>query len=120
MAAWKPVERRATAADLVLWQQWKQKQTAAMIECRARAAELQLEGVKIVAAEYSFDGARLAFMFSTESEDKVDLKTLRKDMQRLYPESQVEMRQIESARCGETARRDVGLRPGNPLLFQNS
>lgn len=92
--AWKPVERRATAADLVLWQQWKQKQVAAMIECRARAAELQLEGVKIVAAEYSFDGARLAFMFSTESEDKVDLKTLRKDMQRLYPESQVEMRQI--------------------------
>ncbi|MCS6993812.1 MAG: signal peptidase II [Anaerolineales bacterium] len=91
---WKPVERRATAADLVLRQQWQQKQTAAMIECRARAAELQLEGIKIVAAEYSFDGTRLAFMFSTESEDKVDLKTLRKDMQRLYPESQVEMRQI--------------------------
>lgn len=91
---WKPIERRATAADLLLRQQWQQKQTAAMIECRARAAELNLEGVKIIAAEYSFDGTRLAFMFSTETEDKVDLKSLRKDMQRIFPESQVEMRQI--------------------------
>lgn len=92
--AWKLIERRASAADLLLRQQWQQKQTAAMIECRARAAELKLEGVKIISAEYSFDGARLAFMFSTETEDKVDLKSLRKDMQRIFPESQVEMRQI--------------------------
>src|SRR5258706_12696051 len=33
-------------------------------------------------------------MFSTETEDKVDLKSLRKDMQKLYPQSQVDMRQI--------------------------
>ncbi len=33
-------------------------------------------------------------MFSTEIEDKVDLKSLRKDMQRIFPEAQVEMRQI--------------------------
>jgi cell fate regulator YaaT (PSP1 superfamily) len=65
-----------------------------MINCRARASELQLAGVKIVAAEYSFDGTRLALMFSTETEDKADLKSLRKDMQKLYPQSQVEMRQI--------------------------
>jgi cell fate regulator YaaT (PSP1 superfamily) len=91
---WKPIERRASPADLLLRQQWQQKQTAAMIECRARAAELKLEGVKIVAAEYSYDGSRLAFLFSTETEDKVDLKSLRKDMQKLFPGSQVEMRQI--------------------------
>ncbi len=33
-------------------------------------------------------------MFSTETEDKVDLKSLRKDMQRIFTDSQVEMRQI--------------------------
>ncbi len=92
--SWKPIERRATPADLRLRQTWVQKQVEAMINCRARAVELQLAGVKIVAAEYSFDGARLALMFSTETEDKVDLKSLRKDMQKLYPQSQVEMRQI--------------------------
>jgi cell fate regulator YaaT (PSP1 superfamily) len=92
--SWKPIERRASAADLLLRQQWQQKQVAAMVECRARAAELQLEGIKIIAAEYSFDGTRLAFMFSAETEDKVDLKSLRKDMQRIFTDSQVEMRQI--------------------------
>ena len=92
--SWKQVERRATPADLLLRQTWVQKQTEAMINCRARASELQLQGVKIVAAEFSFDGSRLAFMFSTETEEKADLKSLRKDMQKLYPQSQVEMRQI--------------------------
>jgi len=91
---WKTVERRATPADLLLRQTWVQKQTEAMINCRARASELQLAGVKIISAEYSFDGSRLALMFSTETEDKVELKSLRKDMQKIYPHSQVEMRQI--------------------------
>ena len=42
----------------------------------------------------TIDGSRLAFLFSTETEDKADLKSLRKDMQTLYPQPQVEMRQI--------------------------
>ena len=91
---WKSVERKATPGDLLLRQTWVQKQTEAMINCRARSAELQIPGVKIVAAEYSYDGSRLTFMFSSETEDKVDLKSLRKDMQKLYPQSQVDMRQI--------------------------
>ena len=65
-----------------------------MINCRARVAELKLDGVKIVAAEYNYDGSRLAFLFSTESEDKVDLKSLKKDMAELYPKTHIEMRQI--------------------------
>lgn len=91
---WKSVERRATPADLVLRQSWNQKQIEAMVNCRERAAQLNLRDVKIVSAEYTFDGARLAFLFSTEKEEKVDLKSLRKDMQKLYPDTQVEMRQI--------------------------
>jgi cell fate regulator YaaT (PSP1 superfamily) len=91
---WKTVERRATPRDLLLQQSWQAKQTEAMINCRARAAELRLQGIKVVAAEYNFDGSRLAFLFSTESEEKPDLKSLRKDMQALYPNSQVELRQI--------------------------
>lgn len=91
---WKAVERRATPRDLLLQQTWQAKQTEAMINCRARAAELKLIGVKIVAAEYNYDGARLAFLFSTDTDDRPDLKSLKKDMQALYPTSQVEMRQI--------------------------
>jgi cell fate regulator YaaT (PSP1 superfamily) len=91
---WRFVERRATPRDLLLLQSWQSKQTEAMINCRARAAELKLEGVKIVAAEYNYDGTRLAFLFSTESEEKVDLKSLKRDMQNLYPNTHIEMRQI--------------------------
>lgn len=91
---WKPVERIATPRDLVLRRMWAQKELEAMIACRERAHQLKLSGVKIVASEYSFDGSRLSFMFSTESEDKVDLKSLRHDMQKQYPQTQVEMRQI--------------------------
>jgi cell fate regulator YaaT (PSP1 superfamily) len=91
---WRPVERRATPRDLLLFQSWQAKQTEAMINCRARAAELGLHQVKIVAAEFNYDGSRLTFLFSTESEEKVDLKTLKKDMHALYPDSHIEMRQI--------------------------
>ncbi|MBI5946406.1 MAG: stage 0 sporulation protein [Chloroflexi bacterium] len=91
---WKSVERRANPRDLLLQQSWQSKQTEAMINCRARASELRLRDVKIVTAEYNFDGSRLAFLFSTESEEKADLKSLKKDMSNLYPTTHVEMRQI--------------------------
>jgi cell fate regulator YaaT (PSP1 superfamily) len=91
---WRAVERRATPRDLLLLQSWQSKQTEAMINCRARAAELGLQGVKIVAAEYNYDGTRLAFLYSTETEEKVDLKSLKKDMQSLHPNTHIEMRQI--------------------------
>jgi len=91
---WKPVERIATPRDLVLRRVWAQKELEAMIACRERAAQLKLKGIKIIAAEFSFDGTRLSFMFSSDSEDKADLKSLRQDMQKLYPQSQVELHQI--------------------------
>lgn len=92
---WKSVERRATPRDLLLQQSWQSKQTEAMINCRARASELGLlDTIKIVTAEYNYDGSRLAFLFSTEIEEKVDLKSLKKDMQELYPNKYIEMRQI--------------------------
>ncbi len=65
-----------------------------MINCRARASELGLREIKVVAAEYNYDGSRLTFLFSTEGEEKVDLKSLKKDMHALYPTTHIEMRQI--------------------------
>jgi cell fate regulator YaaT (PSP1 superfamily) len=91
---WRSVDRRATPRDLLLLQSWQSKQTEAMINCRSRASELELAGVKIVTAEYNYNGTRLTFMFSTESEERVDLKSLKKDMANLYPNTYIEMRQI--------------------------
>ena len=92
--SWKPIQRRATPRDLLMRQLWQRKELEATINCRAKAAELKLKGIKIVTAEYSFDGSRLAFLFSTETEEKVDLRVVRNAMQRAYPRTRVEMRQI--------------------------
>ncbi len=92
--SWKPIHRRATPRDLVLRQIWQKKEVEAMINGRAKLADMKIEGVKIVAAEFTFDGSRLSFLYSTEGEGKIDLRDLRRAMQRVYPRSRVEMRQI--------------------------
>ena len=71
---WKSVERRATPRDLLLQQSWRNKQTEAMINCRARASELKLlNTIKVVTAEYNYDGSRLAFLYSTVSYTHLDV-----------------------------------------------
>jgi cell fate regulator YaaT (PSP1 superfamily) len=91
---WKTVERRATPRDLVMRQMWGKKELEATIHARARLAEMGAQGVKIVASEYSFDGSRLAILYSTESGDRQELNKLRTILQRAYTRTRVEMRQI--------------------------
>jgi len=92
--SWKPITRKATPRDLVLRQIWQRKALEAMIICREKASGMKLEGVKIISAEYTFDGKRLSFLYSTETEERVDLKSLKKALQRTFTQSRVEMRQI--------------------------
>ena len=91
---WKQIFRKATPRDLVLRQLWKKKELEATINCRTKLAELGIEGVKIISAEYTFDGSRLSFMYGTETDMKIDLRKLNNAMQRQYPRTRVEMRQI--------------------------
>lgn len=105
----KVIDRKATPRDLLLRQSWRNKEPAVVEKCKARAAELGLQGVKIVQAEYSFDGSRLVISLSTEADDaqgegkshksdaqkdRLDLKSLRQDMQKSFSPAQVEIRQI--------------------------
>jgi cell fate regulator YaaT (PSP1 superfamily) len=91
---WKPIERRATAQELVTRRQWQRRELEVMIECRAKAAELKLRGVKIAKAEYSYDGSCLIFLYASEGDEKVDLKDLRREMQAILRRTRIEMRQI--------------------------
>ena len=90
--SWKLIHHKATPRDLVMRQIWVQKEVEAMITCRDRLAELDIPGVKIVGAEFTFDGSRLSFLYSTEAEAKIDLRMLQTIMQRVYQRSKVEMR----------------------------
>lgn len=89
----RPIERLATPRDLLMAQQWQAKETEAMINCRERASQLQLR-VKIVRAEYNYDGSRLTFFFSSDNDDRAETKSLPADMQKMHPATHVELRQI--------------------------
>jgi cell fate regulator YaaT (PSP1 superfamily) len=92
--SWKAIERKATPSDLLIYQTWQKKEVQAMIDCRAKAAALGLEGVKIAKAEYSFDGASLTFLYNIDDDTDIDLDRLRKGMQRDYKDTKVELRRI--------------------------
>ncbi len=91
---WKPILRRATPRDLVLRQVWKNKEAEAVTNCRAKLKELKIPGVKIVDAEYPFDGKRLTIVYSSEGQENVDLSQLKKAMKKRYPRVRIEFRQV--------------------------
>ncbi len=91
---WKPLERRANAQDLILKHHYQQKELEATINCRAKASEMNIVGVKFVASEFSYDGSRLSILYSNEAGEKMEFRNLRKAMQRLYPNAQVDFHLI--------------------------
>ncbi len=90
----KAVERKATPRELVLNRIWKGRELEAMLKCREKAAELGLKAIRIAEAQFSFDGSRLTFMYTTEGDEKVNLNNLQRAMKRSYRKAWVEMRQV--------------------------
>jgi cell fate regulator YaaT (PSP1 superfamily) len=87
----KSILRIATPQDLLVHQQWEHREIEALATCRAKASELRLTDVKIVSAEFSLDGSRLVFVYSSEDGEKTDLKSLKRSMQRTFQQTHVEM-----------------------------
>lgn len=90
----KPILRPASARDMLVRQTWQTKEVEAMVNCRAKLSDLKIEGVKIIAAEYTFDGRRLTVLYSSEGEEQVDLSRLLKSMRQTYTRTRIEFRQI--------------------------
>ncbi len=91
---WKPIIRIATPRDLVLRQVWEYKEKEAIETCRAKSRELNLEGIKIVAAEYTFDGKRLTILYNSEANEGLELTGLRNTMKKHFRRTRVDFRQI--------------------------
>jgi cell fate regulator YaaT (PSP1 superfamily) len=90
---YKPIMRVATPRDLVLKQEWEARQDEALMSCQTRAKDMGgYDGVKFVAALYNYDGTLLTFLYSAE--DKVNITRLWSELVRMYPDAQIEMRQI--------------------------
>src|SRR5512133_119453 len=92
LSVFKRIERMATGRDMAMRHFYENKELEAMIACRAESSALGLP-IKIVKAEYSFDGQSLTFLFSSDQEERVETNELRQVMSRLY-RARIETRQV--------------------------
>ncbi len=86
----KPITRRATPIDLLDAQSFQRQEAQALATCREHAEHANLP-MKVVDAEYNFDGSRLTFYFAAE--DRVDFRDLVRDLAHIF-KTRIELRQI--------------------------
>lgn len=86
----KPVVRRATTTDLLDAQNYRQMEEEACVRCKEQVTKLNLS-MKIVSAEYSYDGSNLTFFFTSEL--RVDFRDLVRELARIF-RTRIELRQI--------------------------
>ncbi len=86
----KPILRKASPLDLMSLEKHRQKEADALQRCRQKANELNLP-MKVVQAEYSYNGKKLLFLFTAEQ--RVDFRELVRYLVRAF-RTRVEMRQI--------------------------
>lgn len=86
----RPVVRLATPDDLQMVEKKKEKEKKAMAICQQKIVEHGLD-MKLVSAEYSLDGSKVLFFFT--SEGRVDFRALVKDLAGTI-HARIELRQI--------------------------
>lgn len=86
----KPVIRRAEAADFERMRLLSARHDEVLERCSEKIVEYSLP-MRLVKAEYSFDGSRLTFYFT--SEKRVDFRVLVRDLARTF-KTRIELRQI--------------------------
>jgi cell fate regulator YaaT (PSP1 superfamily) len=86
----KAVRRRATAIDLTQMAFYHYKERDALVRCQEKVQQHGLP-MKIVRAEYNYDGSRLVFFFAAEK--RVDFRKLVQDLARSF-RARIELRQI--------------------------
>jgi cell fate regulator YaaT (PSP1 superfamily) len=86
----KPVLRLATEDELRMMLSFKSKEKDALVRCAERIAAHHLP-MKLVEAEYTFDGSRLTFYFTAD--ERVDFRALVRDLAATF-RTRIELRQI--------------------------
>ena len=86
----KRVVRRATPVDLMEAAKHKEQESTAIAKCNELVAQMEIP-IKIIQANYSYDGSRLLFAFT--SEQRVDFRDLVKELARTL-RTRIEMKQV--------------------------
>lgn len=120
----KPVVRRATPSDLTERDRYQRREDDALSLCRIKVQEHKLP-MKVVSAEYSYDGTRLVVAFTAES--RVDFRELVRDLAKTFS-VRIEMKQIGvrdeakvldgMGKCGRRLCCSSWLREFNPVTIK--
>lgn len=120
----KPVLRRATSLDLTERDKHRRREPEALELCRERAAAHKL-AMKVVSAEYSYDGSRLVVSYT--SEGRVDFRDLLRDLSKSL-NVRIEMKQFGVrdqakvldgvGKCGRQLCCSSWLRDFNPVTIK--
>ncbi len=86
----KPIVRQAEAEDIKRAKEFEDKEKEALIECGKLIDQLHLP-MKLLSAEYNFDGSRLTFLFSAA--ERVDFRELVRRLTSHF-KIRVELRQV--------------------------
>ena len=86
----KPILRLATEDELRTMLSFKSKEKEALGQCAYHVAQHKLP-MKLVEAEYTFDGSRLTFYFTAD--ERVDFRALVRDLAATF-RTRIELRQI--------------------------
>jgi cell fate regulator YaaT (PSP1 superfamily) len=86
----KPVLRLASEDELRMMLSFKSKEKEALVQCAYHVGQHHLP-MKLVEAEYTFDGSRLTFYFTAD--ERVDFRALVRDLAATF-RTRIELRQI--------------------------
>jgi cell fate regulator YaaT (PSP1 superfamily) len=86
----KSILREATAVDLTQMERYQQREKQALYQCREKVEEFGLP-MKVIRAEYNFDGTHLTFYFAADK--RVDFRTLVKSLAHEF-KTRIELRQV--------------------------
>lgn len=86
----KPILRKAGNEDLRQREEYQKKEEEAFRQCEAKIAAHRLP-MKLVSAEYKFDGSRLTFCYA--SEERIDFRELLRDLSSTF-KTRIELKQV--------------------------
>ena len=86
----KKVVRKATPVDLLQAEEYRTQEEEAAEKCNDMAKDMKIP-IKVLKADYNFDGSRLVFSFAAEQ--RVDFRDLVKALSRIF-ETRIEMKQV--------------------------
>jgi len=92
--SWKKIDRKATEEDFNQRTVNEEREAELLDFSRKEIKAQNLDGVKVVSAEFSLDGSRISVLYSYEGDNKVELKNLKQEINKFVQHSQVELRQI--------------------------